>query len=306
MKAKRFISVFCVSVILVSFSACGNKKEVEHNQADDAISSLQEIPEKNSNSSDLLITNIPIEDSEFDKTSTDKATSSSSSPESSERNENPLNTENVKAPIEYTNAEELIDVAVKDAEDTVAALSAEYEQLKSEVNTYAKYLANINKIEAFYTKVCETNYSLCVRMCEYSLNYAEMIVGSDVSNDDKYDDLNELYDSIYDDIGDEIYDGIYDGILSDMYDDYYDGILDDAYDIAPYKEWSNARSDEYDWWSDTRSDVYGDYSDFRSDVYSFYSDVRSAVWRDDIEKAEKKIEKFRKKVDKLKSDIEQY
>ena len=56
--------------------------------------------------------------------------------------------------------------------------------------------------------------------------------------DTKYDELEELYNRIYDDAGNEIYDGIYDGILEDMYDDFYDGLLDDAYDNEEYSEYS--------------------------------------------------------------------
>lgn len=198
----------------------------------------------------------------------------------------------------------LEDIAVKDVKESVATLNAEYEGLKAKINTYANYLANADEMETFYAKIYDTNYSLCVGMYEYSLDYAESIIYSDMSNDEKYDALQELYDSIYDDAGGEIYDGIYDGILDDIYDDFYDGLLDDAYDnneYSEYSEWSEARSNEYGWWSDTRSDVYEDWSDMRSDIYEFQSDLRSAVWGDDIEKAEKKITKFKKSVDKIRA-----
>lgn len=196
--------------------------------------------------------------------------------------------------------DELNDIVAKDVEDTLDALYSEYEQLKSEIDTYDKYLSNTDKMEAFYEKICDVHKSLCIRMCEYSIDYVNIIINSDMSYDDMYDELDELYDNIYDDAGDDIYDGVYDGILDDMYDDYYDGILDIDYDdIDNYKEWSNAHSAEYKLWSNTRSDVYGDWSDFRSDVYSFWSDIRSAMWSDDIDRVIKKIEKFQKNIDKL-------
>lgn len=198
--------------------------------------------------------------------------------------------------------EELNDVVSTDVENTISAIKSEYEKLVTEIDTYEKYLENTDKVEAFYKQVYEDTKYLCIRMREYSINYAEEIMASDKSNDDKYKDFEELYDCIYDDAGDDIYDGIYDGILDDIYDDFYDGILDDAYDNgAPYDEWSNARSDEYDWWSDTRSDVYDEWSDFRSDVYDFWSDMRSELWDDDIERAEEKIVDFREDVEKIKS-----
>ena len=171
----------------------------------------------------------------------------------------------------------------------------------TEIDTYEMYLESTDKVEAFYKKVYDDTKNLCIRMREYSINYAEAIMASDKSNDDKYKDFEGLYDCIYDDAGDDIYDEIYDGILDDIYDDFYDGILDDAYDNgAPYDEWSDARSNEYDWWSDARSDVYDEWSDFRSDVYDFWSDMRSELWDDDIERAEEKIVDFQEDVEKLK------
>lgn len=198
--------------------------------------------------------------------------------------------------------EELNEVVSTDIENTISAIKSDYEKLVMEIDTYEKYLENTDKIQAFYKQVYEDTKNLCIRMREYSINYAEEIMASDKSNDDKYKDFEELYDCIYDDAGDDIYDEIYDGILDDIYDDFYDGILDDAYDNgAPYDEWSNARSDEWDWWSDARSDVYDEWSDFRSDVYDFWSDMRRELWDDDIERVEEKIVDFREDVEKIKS-----
>lgn len=198
--------------------------------------------------------------------------------------------------------EELNEVVSTDVENTISAIKSEYEKLVMEIDTYEKYIENTDKIETFYTQVYEDTKYLCIRMREYSINYAEEIIASDKSNDDKYKDFEELYDCIYDDAGDDIYDEIYDGILDDIYDDFYDGILDDAYDNgAPYDEWSDARSDEYGWWSDARSDVYDEWSDFRSDVYDFWSDMRSELWDDDIERAKEKIVDFQEDIEKLKN-----
>lgn len=197
---------------------------------------------------------------------------------------------------------ELNEVVSTDVENTISAIKSEYEKLITMIDSYEKYLENTDKVEIFYKHVYEDTSNLCIRMREYSLNYAEEILASDYSNNDKYKNLDELYDCIYDDAGDDIYDGIYDGILDDIYDNFYDGILDDAYDNGvPYDEWSDARSDEYDWWSDTRSDVYDEWSDFRSDVYEFWSDMRSELWDDDIERAKEKIIDFQEDIEKLKN-----
>ena len=202
-----------------------------------------------------------------------------------------------------TSLEELEETILKDVEDSITILTAEYEKLVAEINTYDKYLENTSDIEAFYAKVLSDTENLCFRMYQYSVDYAEVILSSDKSNDDKYDDLDDIYDCIYDDAGDEIYDEIYDGILDDMYDNFYDGILDNAYDNAPYREWSDARSNEYEWWSDARSDVYEFWSDTRSDVYEFWSDMRSDIWNDDIEKAKNTLDDFQKDIEKLKGKM---
>lgn len=195
--------------------------------------------------------------------------------------------------------EALDEVIFADIEETIAYLYAKYEQLVEDVDTYDKYLENTVRFQEFYNEVLSATEQLCIRMREYSLNYAELILKSNKSFDDMYDDFEIIYDNIYDDAGDEIYDEIYDGVLDDMYDSFYDGILDDAYDNAPYREWADARSEEYGWWSDTRSDVYKKWSDFRSDVYGFWSDMRGELWDDDVERAEEKIEDFQIDIERL-------
>lgn len=199
--------------------------------------------------------------------------------------------------------EELDEVVSTDVENTVSDLKAEYEKLVTEIDTYKKYLDNTDRVKAFYKQVCEDTKKLCIRMREYSINYAEEIMASDKSNDEKYEDLEGLYDCIYDDAGDDIYDEIYEDILDDIYDAFYGGILEDAYDQdVEYEEWSDVCSNEYDWWSDAKSDVYDECSDFRSDVYDFWSDMSSELWDDDIERANEKIADFREDIEKLKGN----
>lgn len=208
--------------------------------------------------------------------------------------------EEIKTDIKADSLDELEDLVIKEVDKSVASLTEKYEQLKNDIDTYEKYKTNTDKIEEFYNDVYVSHHTLTLKLREYALSYAEIILSSDNSIDDKYDELEELYDNVYDDAGEDVYDEIYDGILEEIYDFYYDGILDKAYDTVPYKEWSDLRSDEYDWWSDTRSDVYDDWSDFRSDVYDFWSDMRSELWDDDIDKAMEKKEDFKDDITKLK------
>ena len=200
-----------------------------------------------------------------------------------------------------TGLDELEELVMTDVESVIEALSEEYESLLTEIDTYEKYLKNTDSMEDFYKKIYTETRSICIRLRDYSINYAKTILASDKSFDDKYDELDEIYDCIYEDAGDEIYDEVYDGILDEAYDDIYNGILDDAYGDAEYKEWSRVRSNEYECWSDCRSNVYEEWSDCRSDVYEFWSDVRGAIWSDDIEKAYKKIDDFVEDIEKIKN-----
>jgi len=186
-----------------------------------------------------------------------------------------------------------------EVESTLTALATEWEVLAGDIDSYESYVAKAAEIAAFYDKVHRTSASLCIQMCQYSIEYAKAIMASGLSTDDMYDDLEAIYDLIYDDIGDEIYDGIYNGILDEMYDALYSGALNERPDGVEYSDWSDARSNEYEMWSDTRSDTYEQWSDFRGDVYEFWSDMRSEMYGDDTEAAQEEIDDFQKDVDKL-------
>ena len=182
---------------------------------------------------------------------------------------------------ETTKAEsldELNELVIQNLENRVAALNSQYEELKNEIDTYEKFSANIQDIENFYSDIYEKTRDICIEMREYSLDYARFILDSDGDKNDKYDDLEELYDTVYDDGGELIYDEIYDGILDEVYDVFYDGILDEAYDTVGYEEWY----------------------DTRSDIYEFYYDLRSELWDADFEKAEEIIQEFREDTSNLK------
>ena len=178
-------------------------------------------------------------------------------------------------------------------------LTAEYEGLVADVDSYSAYIEKKDEITAFYETVNTASANLCIEMCALALSYTESILASDKSADDMYEDMDELHDLIYDDMGDEIYDGIYDGILDDLYDDLYGGALDDRPDNVEYEDWSDARSNEYEQWSDTRSDTYEHWSDFRSDVYDFWSDVRSALWGEDMDDVLEEVGDFREAIEKM-------
>lgn len=212
------------------------------------------------------------------------------------------NTESEEGAIQATTLEELSELVSQEMDARVAALNEQYEKLQAEIDTYDKYIENQEKIEDYYSSVYHDMQDTCIRMREYCVKYVQVILESEKENDEKYDDLEEMYDVIYEDAGEDIYDEFYDGVLEDIYDVYYDGILDDAYDAVAYKEWSEARSEEYERWSDARSAAYECWSDFRSEVYEFWSDMRSEFWDDDIDRAQEKIQDFQDDILQLKEE----
>lgn len=216
--------------------------------------------------------------------------------ENNSKDETSSGDDNFASDVSYDDLEAEIESEV---ESTLTALTTEWEALAEGLDSYESYVAKDADIEAFYGKVNHTSASLCIQMRQYSIDYAKAIMASGKSPDDMYDDLEAIYDLIYDDMGDEIYDGIYDGILDEMYDALYSGALDDRPDGVEYSDWSDARSNEYEMWSDTRSDTYEHWSDFRGDVYEFWSDMRSELYGDDTDAAQEQIDDLQKDVDKL-------
>lgn len=187
-------------------------------------------------------------------------------------------------------------------ESQLADIRSTYDTLVASIGSYDAYVQNIDNVEAFYDGVITDTASICVQLRQYSIDYVNLIVSTDEKYSDQYDDLEEVYDVVYDDAGEQIYDEIYDGVLSDAYDDFYDGIVSDGYDTVPYDDWSDVHSQEYDLWSDTRSDVYDLWSDCRSDIYDFWSDVRSDVYSEDDEDTQNDIADFQEDVNDLMSD----
>lgn len=277
---KKVISIFILGAIILSLPSC--KGESANNNS---------MPE----STNFNASSQPTEGFVLQETVAETKTSMSS--EASVQK----NSTETSSSVAAGSIEEINTVIENDISNTVAILTSEYEQLETEINTYDMYIQNTNKVETFYNMINDENKDLCIRMQEYAVIYAEKILSSNISIDDKYDEFDELYDNIYDEGGDNIYNEIYDGLLDDMYDLFYDGVLDDGYDEAPYKEWSKASSQEYDWWSETSSDVYDQWSDFQSDVYDFWSDIRDELWNNNVDKAEEVLSDYKDDVAKLRA-----
>lgn len=207
--------------------------------------------------------------------------------------------------VSISTVEELEEMVNKDVADTVASLRVDYDELAAEIDTYEKYRENIALVKEFYAEVNEVTKELCLRMREYGICYAKIVVHMDGTYEEKYDAFSEMYDCIYDDACGDIYDAIYDDLLGDVYDLIYDGVVSDGYDLEAYKIWSDVSSEAYDMWSDSLSNVYDEWSDALSDIYDFWSDVLSALLDDDTEEVEEEITKFEEKVKSLRTPKEE-
>lgn len=293
---KKIVSLILIAMLALSLTACGGKNSNSQSSILDksSFSSSEASKEAESGSNST----VSEESSEIDESTSNESSSKSIvSEESSKETKFESSADNATS---KDLSKEFKESVKKDIKDTIESLEKDYKQLKADIDTYDKYSKNADKIKAFYDNINETHKSLCIRMREYALDYADKILSSNTSNDEKYEELDKLYKIIYDDGGESIYDGVYDGILSDMYNDFYDGILADAYDSVPYAELSKLRTQEYKWWSNTRSDVYKQWSNFRSDVYKFWSSLRSKVWNDEIDETKEIMSDFKADINELK------
>lgn len=197
-------------------------------------------------------------------------------------------------------AEKLEENIDNHVSECIQSILIDWDTLSQEIDTYEEYIENLDKIEDFHMYVEDSTNTILLMINEYAIAYAELIMNSDTTNKDKYDDFEDIKECIYEDACEMVKDEIYDDLMDDIKDYYYDGILKDAKGDVEYSFWSDIRSDAYGWMSDARSEVYDDYSDARSDIYGFYSDMRSELYSGDITRANKVLQGFKDEVNKNK------
>lgn len=205
-------------------------------------------------------------------------------------------------PVEASSLDNLEAEITAYVDGQVAQMKADYDTLVAKIDGYDAYTANVEQVQGYYDQVLAGTSDICLQLRQYAIDYANLAGSLDEDFDDQYDNLEGIYDVIYEDAADAVYDGIYEDLSSDLYDQFYDGVVSDGYDLAPYDEWSDVSSDAYDMWSDTMSDVYDEWSDAKSDIYDFYSDVRSDLYDNDSEEFDEHVAEFQSDVDALKQE----
>ncbi|WP_152595945.1 hypothetical protein [Bifidobacterium pullorum] len=234
----------------------------------------------------------------------DPTSDTGSQPQSSATNDTTTdNSEPALPKVTVSSLDELNTEVTEYVDSAIADLQTQYDALTASIGDYNAYVENIGNVQQFYASALSDTETMCLQMYQYALDYVTFITSSDRSFSDQYDDMEELYDVVYDEEGTRIYDDIYDGIMSDAYDYFYDGVVSSGYDLVPYDEWSDYSSGEYDLWSDTRSDIYDIWSDTRSDIYDFYSDVRSDIYAKETKDLEKDITRFQEDLSDLREEL---
>lgn len=216
--------------------------------------------------------------------------------------------ETVEAPAEEAAAAatytgDFDDAVAAAVDETLSVLTANYDALMADVDTFDAYLENTEAIDAFYEEIVEATDALCLTLREYSLQYAKEII-ADNGDDfgDMSDDLDEIYEEVYDDAKSDIYDDVYYGIIDDLYEAFYNGVVDDGYDSLEYSEWEAISNAAYDSWQAASNKVYDIVSDFDDDIYDFYYDLDDKVWDENIDKINAILDDFAFDIEVLKGN----
>lgn len=209
-------------------------------------------------------------------------------------------TNNTPTKIEASSYEELEKVVNDDITKTTSELDNEFQTLSASITSYNDYVKKKDDVKAFYEKVVDTTDALNIRMREYALKYAQLILSTEKSYRDKYKAMDDLKDAIYDDAGDDIKDAIYEDLSEDIKKAFYSGVLKKCPDGIDYSNWYDISSDDYSNWYDMSSDVYSSWYDMSSDVYEFYYELASEIYSNDEDGIQDKLDDFQKDINKLK------
>ena len=174
---KKIYALILAMIMVVSLTACGEKTVTEENTPSEVEESVDEKAIVEENTESVL-----------------------------EQNESQVD-----------ELDEFEEYVASDVEEVIDALLGALDELSAKIDSYEAYKDNVDMIETFYAETLEYTRLLCIQLREYSLSYVKEIMALDKPTDEKYDDMEMIYDCIYEDAGDDIYDEVYDGVLEEMY-----------------------------------------------------------------------------------------
>lgn len=239
-------------------------------------------------------------DNNSDTSNNNNSSSNNNNNNNNNNNDNESNPDNNNSNIDSSDSfDGLEELIINDITQTINQTNLKWQALKADITDYDEYVDNAERVEEYYDEINDVIENTCIRMQKYTVQYAELIMESDMSNDDKYDKFEDLLDCIYEDAFDSLYSDIYEDLLDDMRESFYEGVLNDSNDGSSYSEWYDVHFEEYSNWYDTRSDVYNNYYDARVDIYSFYYDMRIQLWNDNIDEANDILIEYKEYVEDL-------
>lgn len=152
---------------------------------------------------------------------------------------------------------ETIDEAIeKDYTSKIETLCSEGESLLSEITSYEDYFNNVDKVQAFYEKIVTETEILCRMLQEYAALYTELIINSNLEDEEKAAAMEGVYTIVYKNAYDAIDSQLYRGLLDELTNTFLNGILKSMPEDAWADEYHYLVADEKLWNEDARDDVY--------------------------------------------------
>ncbi len=210
--------------------------------------------------------------------------SEKSSTESSETI--PLKEAEVNIDSEYGSLEDVLTAIDTDTGNTIDTIKDNYSALAGSVDSYEKYVDNVESIKAFFTSVETDLNKLFEAYDKYYEAYFKLAMETCADNKELDRAFDDFYDRVYGDAFDDIYDDVYNRVFDDYYDDFYNGIVEEGRDIVAYNTWS-----------DVQSQCYSDYSDAHTKCYIIYTTVRQQVLYEGVKDYDKIMEIAQAEID---------
>ena len=167
---KKIIAILLAVTMLLSLAACGT-----------------ETPQNSDTQPGTSSTDAPVTDPSTG--TTEPSTDATTPPETTDK------------PVGYSYSVDLTGVTTLEELETrieehlaasITSLNLQWEALAAEIDTYEKYVKNVERVSEFYETIIAETDQMCIMLYEYSAAYARMILDSDMSTDDKYDAIEGI------------------------------------------------------------------------------------------------------------------
>lgn len=260
---KKKYALLLLGVCLIFIPACGNQEVSDYSISTSGSAPIGEI-------SDSKDTEPPEDDTDVDA-------------------EKQIDFEELKETISIE-FDEFEETASIDVENTIKKIKADFKKLKTDTDTWEKYLENFDMVEVFDEQLCEDVRNLYIRLYGYDLDLAEKFV----AHAEELEELNaEEWKGIRSSAEVDSY-GIYEEI--DDIDRYYLRMGQDASlnrDISYDEYWLFCRR------IDIKQDAREMSDDFRKAHESLWEKLKDSVSKHNMEAAERIISDFRESMEEL-------